>query len=61
MRTRRKKMDRLVWMSDVLNQLCLDHKDVVYIDKRECARRIEALPTVSIAEILELNEPQEDR
>lgn len=54
-------MDKLVWMSDVLNQLRLDHKDVVYIDKRECARRIEALPTVSIAEILELNEPQEDR
>ena len=54
-------MDKLVWMSDVLNQLHLNHRDVVYIDKRECAKRIEALPAVSIAEILELNEPQEDR
>ena len=33
--------------SEVLKQLQLNHKDVVYIDKKECARRIEAIPAVS--------------
>ena len=33
--------------SEVLKQLQLNHKDVVYIDKKECVRRIEAIPSVS--------------
>ena len=37
-------MSDLIERSEVLKQLRLNHKDVVYIDKKECARRIEAIP-----------------
>lgn len=30
---------------DALKELRLDHKDVIYIDKNECARRIKAIPS----------------
>ena len=38
-------MSDLIERSEVLKQLRLNHKDVVYIDKKECARRIEAIPS----------------
>ena len=38
-------MSDLIERSEVLKQLHLNHKDVVYIDKNECARRIEAIPS----------------
>ena len=38
-------MSDLIERSEVLKQLWLNHKDVVYIDKNECARRIEAIPS----------------
>ena len=38
-------MNDLIERSEVLKQLRLNHKDVVYIDKKECARRIEAIPS----------------
>ena len=38
-------MSDLIERSEVLKQLRLNHKDVVYIDKNECARRIEAIPS----------------
>lgn len=37
-------MSRLIDKDKVLNALYLDHKDVIYIDKNECAKRIEAIP-----------------
>ena len=42
---RRQTMSDLIERSEVLKQLRLNHKDVVYIDKKECARRIEAIPS----------------
>ncbi len=38
-------MSDFIERSEVLKQLWLSHKDVVYIDKKECARRIEAIPS----------------
>lgn len=38
----------LIERSEVLKQLCLNQKDVVYIDKKECARRIEAIPSADV-------------
>ena len=38
-------MSDLIERSEVLKQLWLNQKDVVYIDKIECARRIEAIPS----------------
>ena len=40
-----KTMSDLIERSEALKQLRLNHKDVVYIDKKECARRIEAIPS----------------
>lgn len=41
-------MSRYVDINKVLGELCLSHKDVIYIDKNECAKRIKALPTIEI-------------
>ena len=41
-------MSDLIERSEVLKQLRLNHKDVVYIDKNECARRIEAIPPAEV-------------
>lgn len=38
-------MNDLIKREDVLKELQLDHKDVIYIDKTECARRIKAMPS----------------
>ena len=37
----------LIRKDDALNQLCLDHRDVIYIDKQEAAKRIRALPSIN--------------
>ena len=39
-------MSRYVNIDKVLKCLRLNHKDVIYIDKNECAKRIKALPTI---------------
>ena len=41
-------MSRYVNIDKVLKCLRLNHKDVIYIDKNECAKRIKALPTIDI-------------
>ena len=38
-------MSDLIKREDALKELRLDHKDVIYIDKNECARRIKAIPS----------------
>ena len=38
-------MSDLIERDKVLDQLCLNHKDVIYIDKNECAKRIMAIPS----------------
>lgn len=45
-------MSDLIERSEVLKQLRLNHKDVVYIDKNECARRIEAIPSADVVEVV---------
>ena len=45
-------MSDLIERSEVLKQLRLNHKDVVYIDKNECARRIEAIPPADAVEVV---------
>lgn len=40
-----RRMSDLIKREDVLKELQLDHKDVIYIDKTECARRIKAIPS----------------
>ena len=48
----RQTMSDLIERSEVLKQLRLNHKDVVYIDKNECARRIEAIPPADAVEVI---------
>lgn len=38
-------MSDLIERDKVLDQLRLNHKDVIYIDKNECAKRIMAIPS----------------
>ena len=45
-------MSDLIERSEVLKQLRLNHKDVIYIDKVECARRIEAIPPADAVEVV---------
>lgn len=44
-RKRAGRMNDLIKREDALKELRLDHKDVIYIDKTECARRIKAIPS----------------
>lgn len=39
---------RLIEMEKVLSELCLSHKDIIYIDKNETAERIRKIPSVDI-------------
>ena len=41
-------MSRYIDADKVLSKLCLDHKDVIYIDKEAAAKRIKALPHIDI-------------
>ena len=40
-----RRMSDLIKREDALKELRLDHNDVIYIDKTECARRIKAIPS----------------
>lgn len=39
---------RLIDMEKVLSELCLSHKDIIYIDKNETAERIRKIPSIDI-------------
>lgn len=41
-------MSKYIELDKVLSKLCLNHKDVIYIDKNECAKRIEKIPSIDI-------------
>ena len=41
-------MSRYIDVDKALSQLHLDHKDVIYIDKNECAKRIEKIKGIDI-------------
>ena len=41
-------MSRYIDADKVLNELCLNHKDVIYIDKKETAKLIEAIKGIDI-------------
>ena len=38
----------LIDMEKVLSELCLSHKDIIYIDKNETAERIRKIPSIDI-------------
>ena len=39
---------KLIDMEKVLSELCLSHKDIIYIDKNETAERIRKIPSIDI-------------
>ena len=39
---------RLIDMEKALSELCLSHKDIIYIDKNETAERIRKIPSIDI-------------
>ena len=39
---------RLIDMKKVLSELCLSHKDIIYIDKNETAERIKKIQSIDI-------------
>ena len=39
---------KLIEMEKVLSELCLSHKDIIYIDKNETAERIRKIPSIDI-------------
>lgn len=41
-------MSDYIERAKALGKLCLDHNDVVYIDKRECAKRIEKIKGIDL-------------
>ncbi len=41
-------MSRYIEADKVLKELHLNHKDVIYIDKRDTAKRIEKIPSIDI-------------
>ena len=41
-------MSRYIDIGKVLKELRLNHKDVIYIDKRDTAKRIEKIPSIDI-------------
>ena len=41
-------MSRYIDIDKVLKELHLNHKDVIYIDKRDTAKRIEKIPSIDI-------------
>ena len=41
-------MSKYIDVNKALSQLCLDHKDVIYIDKESAAERIRKLPSIDI-------------
>lgn len=41
-------MSRYINIDKVLSELCLSHKDIIYIDKNETAERIRKIPSIDI-------------
>lgn len=39
---------KLIDIEKVLSELCLSHKDIIYIDKNETAERIRKIPSIDI-------------
>ncbi len=49
---------KLIDMEKVLSELCLSHKDIIYIDKNETAERIRKIPTIAIKQIKYFDEDE---
>lgn len=49
---------RLIEMEKVLSELCLSHKDIIYIDKNETAERIRKIPSVETKQIKYFDEDE---
>ena len=49
---------KLIDMEKVLNELCLSHKDIIYIDKNETAERIRKIPTIATKQIKYFDEDE---
>lgn len=51
-------MSRYVDINKVLEELCLSHKDIIYIDKNETAERIRKIPTIATKQIKYFDEDE---
>lgn len=49
---------KLIKMEKVLGELCLSHKDIIYIDKNETAERIRKIPSVETKQIKYFDEDE---
>ena len=49
---------KLIDMEKVLSELCLSHKDIIYIDKNETAERIRKIPSIETKQIKYLDEDE---
>ena len=45
-------MNDYIERNKALNELCLNHRDVIYIDKQEAVARIRAIPKEDVVKIL---------
>lgn len=45
-------------MEKVLNELCLSHKDIIYIDKNETAERIRKISSIETKQIKYFDEDE---
>lgn len=50
---------KLIDMEKVLSELCLSHKDIIYIDKNETAERIRKIPTIATKQIKYYDEDEQ--
>ena len=49
---------KLIDMEKVLSELCLSHKDIIYIDKNETAERIRKIPSIETKQIKYFDEDE---
>lgn len=49
---------KLIDMEKVLSELCLSHKDIIYIDKNETAERIRKISSVETKQIKYFDEDE---
>ena len=49
---------KLIDMEKVLSELCLSHKDIIYIDKNETAERIRKIQTIATKQIKYFDEDE---
>ena len=45
-------MNDYIERNKALNELCLNHRDVIYIDKQEAAARIRAIPKEDVVKVV---------